>query len=172
MIAELCYIGWQAFYPLLLRARGFSPETIGVIFAVYGIFITGVRPATGFLAARFSRPMLLILSTMLVAAGLVLAVVAARLVAVVASVALIGLGFGLVYPITMVLATSGAEDSQLGGRLAARFTVMMVGGMLGPVVTGAAAAVSLSGAIAMLAVAAAAGAAWIAATIRRPEPLP
>jgi MFS family permease len=91
---------------------------------------------------------------------------------VVASVALIGLGFGLVYPITMVLATSGAEDSQLGGRLAARFTVMMVGGMLGPVVTGAAAAVSLSGAIAMLAVAAAAGAAWIAATIRRPEPLP
>ncbi len=136
MLAEFSYIGWGTFFPLALRAGGRSPSVIGLVFAVYGIMISVVRPLLARLAARLSRTGVLIASFLLLASGLGFAAVPTSTPLVFGSGILVGLAVGLAFPITMLLVTQDAEEKRVGGLLATRFTSMMMGGVAGPLLTG------------------------------------
>lgn len=160
MIAEFCYVAWGTFFPLALEQAGRAPEAIGLIFAIYGVAISGVRPLLGRLVSRLRRPGVLALSLILVAAGLWVSTVPGSAPLVYASAVLLGFGFGLVFPITILLVTAEAAADQVGQLLAARFFAMTIGQMLGPVLIGAVAGYSLIGALAGVAVLGTATAVW------------
>jgi MFS family permease len=147
LIAEFTYVGWATFYPLALRAAGQSPEAIGLVFAMQGVVISLVRPGLATLVARLSRPGVLAVSFLVTAAGLLAATVPESGVLMVACAVLTGLGIGLAFPITMVMVSEGATGNRVGRLLSARFVTMMLGGVLGPSVTGLAAGWSVVGAL-------------------------
>jgi hypothetical protein len=152
LAAQFCYDAWNAFYPLALTGSGHSATAIGVVFGVFGLVVPLVRPLLGTLAARLGRIGVLLLAFLCVAAGGWAAAIPASRVGVAACVLLLGIGFGLVFPVTVVLATAGAAVDAVGRRLAARFFMMMSGGMLGPVAIGVVAARHLPAAMAATAV--------------------
>ncbi len=147
MLAEFSYIGWGTFFPLVLRAGGRSPAMIGLVFSVYGIMISVVRPLLARLAARFSQTGVLIASFLLFASGLGFAAVPASTPLVFGSAMLVGLAVGLAFPVTMLLVTRDVEEKRAGGLLATRFTSMMTGGVAGPLLTGMVAGYSLPAAL-------------------------
>jgi predicted MFS family arabinose efflux permease len=164
-VAQFCYDAWHAFYPLALADAGRSPGAIGVIFGGFGIVVPVVRPLLGRLAARIGRTRVLSVAFLCIAAGGGAAALPGNSAAVLACVILVGIGFGLVFPVTMLLATREAEGGAISRMLAARFCVMMSGGMLGPVTLGAIASRSLPAA--MLAVAVAGAGALLGLSRRR-----
>ncbi len=147
MIAEFSYLGWATFFPLALRAGGRSPAVIGLVFSVYGIMISVIRPLLARLAARLSRIGVLAVSFLLYACGLGLAAVATSIPLILGSAILVGLAVGLAFPITIILVTQGAEEKRVGSLLSARFTSMMTGAVAGPLLTGLVAGFSLAGAL-------------------------
>jgi MFS family permease len=147
LIAEFTYVGWATFYPLALRAVGRSPEAIGLVFSVQGVVISLVRPGLAALVARLSRSGALGVSFLVNAAGLLAATVPQSSGLMLACAALTGLGIGLAFPITMVMVSEGATGNRVGRLLSARFVTMMLGGVLGPSVTGLAAGWSVVGAL-------------------------
>jgi predicted MFS family arabinose efflux permease len=153
LVAQFCYDGWHAFYPLALAAVGRSPTAIGVIFGAFGAAVPVVRPLLGRVSARIGRTGVLVLAFCCIAVGGWAATVPASSAAVLACVILLGVGFGLSFPVTMLLVTEGVEAAAISRMLSARFLVMMSGGTLGPVTVGVIAARSLPAAMAALAVA-------------------
>lgn len=139
-LGEFCWVSWMTFYPLALRAAGLSLGVIGVVFAVHGLAQSALRPAMGWIVARLGRPRALAASWALGAAGLWLAVVPGTPLTAVSAAVVLGVGFGLVFPMTIVLVSLDAEPHAIGRLLAARFFVMMAGGMAGPAVVGVVAA--------------------------------
>jgi predicted MFS family arabinose efflux permease len=161
LIAEFAYLGWATFFPLALQATGRSPTAIGLVFSVYGIMISVVRPLLARLAVRFTRVGVLVVSFLLYAAGLWLGAVATSTALIFGSAILVGLAVGLSFPITMILVTQDAEEKRVGGLLAARFTSMMMGGVVGPVLTGIVAGFSVPDALAAVGTVCAAVGFWI-----------
>lgn len=147
LVAEFCYMGWATFFPLAMRSAGRTPEFIGLVFSVHGIVVSLVRPALAALVSRFSRPGVLAASFLVNAAGLLAAAVPRSVALTLACAVLLGLGFGLAFPITMLLVSEGATGSRIGRLLSARFVTMMLGQVLGPTVTGLAAGLSVIGAL-------------------------
>jgi MFS family permease len=147
MIAEFSYIAWATFFPLALRAEGRSPAVIGLVYSVYGVMISVVRPLLPRVAARLSRVGVMAASFLLYGAALGLAAVPVSTPLILSSAILEGVAVGLVYPITIILVTQDAEEKRVGGLLAARFTSMMTGDVAGPFLTGLFAGYSLTAAL-------------------------
>jgi MFS family permease len=139
-----------------------------VIFAVFGAAVPVVRPLLGTLSARIGRIGVLMLAFSCVAVGAWAATVPDNGISVFACVLLLGLGWGLSFPVTMLLATEGVETAVISRMLAARFFAMMSGGALGPVTVGVFAARSLPGAMTAVAVVATAALLALARRGRRP----
>lgn len=147
LVAEFCYVGWATFFPLAMRSAGRSPEFIGLVFAVHGLVVSLVRPALAALVSRLSRVGVLAASFLVNAAGLLAAAVPRSGVLILACAVLLGVGIGLVFPITMLLVSEGATGNRVGRLLSARFVTMMMGQVLGPVATGLVAGLSVIGAL-------------------------
>jgi predicted MFS family arabinose efflux permease len=162
LVGQFSYDAWTAFYPLALAGAGRAPSAIGVVFGAFGVALPIVRPMLGWLSARMGRKGALALAFGFAAVGGWAATMPANDVAVAVCVAFLGIGFGLAFPVTMLLVAEGAAAGAVSRMLAARFFVMMSGGTLGPIVVGVIAARSLPAAMAAVAVAATAAFAALA----------
>ena len=147
LVAELCYVGWSTFFPLVMQTAGRTPEFIGGVFAVNGVVLAAIRPGLARVVLRLSRQGVLVASLGLFAVGLWLALFPHSILFTLGCAALLGLGVGLIFPTTILLVSAGSEGELLGRLLSVRFLMVTLGQMLGPALTGVVAGVSLTGAL-------------------------
>jgi MFS family permease len=160
LIAEVCYVAWGTFFPLALKGAGFRPESVGLVFALYGASISLGRGTMAWFVPRVGRLGVLLAALGLMAAGLWCSVApGVAPLPYVASV-LLGLG-GLAFPITIVLVSVSAPAGGLGGLLALRFLAITVGQMVGPVAAGIVAASNVTAALGVMAALGSALAMWV-----------
>jgi MFS family permease len=161
-VGDFFYIAWAILLPLAMVAAGHTPATIGWVFAVRGAATALVRPAVGPLLSRFSKHGLTATSLGALGAGFWLSIGPSGVLglAVVGSV-VFGIGTGLVFPLSLLLITSGAAPMRIPHLLSVRQFVGKAGQIVGAVVTGALAAASQAVAIAAVAVLGLGAAAWV-----------
>lgn len=150
LIAEFCYVAWGTFFPLALKGVGFRPESIGLVFAVYGVSISVGRGTMAWLVPRVGRLGVLVAALGLMAVGLWCSVTPGAVPLPYAAGILLGLG-GLAFPITIVLVSASAPAGGLGGLLSLRFLAITVGQMMGPAAAGIVAGASVTVALAVMA---------------------
>lgn len=131
-IAEFCYAGWVTFFPLLLKTAGQAEEVVGLLFALSGIATTAIRPILTQVILSVSQSRIIALSFVLLALGSGFALGPAFLPLAVLASLCFGLGFGLVFPMTLVLVTAPAPSELASQLLGARLFMGKLGQMLGP----------------------------------------
>lgn len=166
LIAEFCYVAWATFFPIALKEVGRSPEAIGVLFTLHGVMLSVTRTTLARLVIRLGRLGVLAASLVCIGAGLWASAARAVPHMANASALLLGMGFGLIFPITIILVSAASDPAQVGRALSVRFSMMTVGQILGPFLTGFIAGYSLTGALASAAIVATAAALWVSALRR------
>lgn len=155
----------QAYYPLILASTGFSASLVGAYFGFYGLVSVLFRLPAGWLIGRFGAGQVALW-------GFALALVGAWLLwalplppAAFVAAALLGAGSGFYLPANLV-AVSQAAPKEIRGSAFGLFTMSWdLGGLAGPVMGGAVAAVYGYAAVlplaAILAVAVVVGYVWL-----------
>jgi len=160
-IAEFCYAGWITYFPLAMNAVGFPAEIVGALFAASGIATIVIRPVLYGIVRAISQPGALALAFGLIGGGAGMSLVLKHIIAAVGSAVLFGLGFGLIFPLTLVLATAAVPRDSAGRVLGARLVAGKFGQMIGPPLLGVFARVHLGVAMAAVAAIAAGAAIWV-----------
>jgi MFS family permease len=131
-LAEFCYAGWVTFFPLLLKAAGQAEEVVGLLFALSGVATAAIRPILTRVVLPASQSRAVALSFVLLAVGSGFALGPALLPLAILASLCFGLGFGLVFPMTLVLVTAPAPSELASQLLGARLITGKLGQMLGP----------------------------------------
>ncbi len=131
---------WQSvagFLPSFLQeAKDFSPELAGSAFAALFIVGTLVKPISGSLGDRISRPVVAAGSLLVGTAGIAALVMANSTLAVAGSVALFAAGLMAYPPAMQAHLMDVFPDGSMGGDLGATRTVYIGFGSLGPTYVG------------------------------------
>jgi MFS family permease len=137
----------QAYYPLILSEAGFSVTLVGAYFGFYGLVSVVFRLPAGWLIGRFGAGRVAFWGFMLALLGTwLLWAVPLPPVAFVAAL-LLGAGAGFYLPANLV-AVSQSAPKEIRGSAFGLFTVSWdVGGLVGPVLGGAVAAIYGYGAV-------------------------
>lgn len=160
-IAEFCYAGWITYFPLAMSTAGFSAQTVGAVFAASGIATTVIRPVFSGVVRVISLPGALALAFGLIGLGAAMSLVLRHIIFAVGSAVLFGLGFGLIFPLTLVLATAVVPRDSVGRVLGARLVAGKFGQMIGPPLLGVFARVHLGVAMAAVATIATGAVIWV-----------
>ncbi len=131
---------WQSaagFLPSFLQeAKGFSPELAGSAFAALFIIGTLVKPISGALGDRISRPVVAAGSLLVATVGLASLVTATNTLTVAGSVALFAAGLMAYPPAMQAHLMDVFPDGSMGGDLGATRTIYIGFGSLGPTYVG------------------------------------
>lgn len=133
---ELVTAFWNAFFPLLLTARGYRAEAVAVFFGLRAVSSTGVRLAIGRITRRLSRTRALVVGLLAAALALVAMALLASPVAIGAAVLLFGFATGLYFTLAAIAVAAGFPPEAAGVGVALRILAGRVGLITGPVVTG------------------------------------
>jgi MFS family permease len=128
--------GWNAFFPIYLAERGFSPVVIGTVISGSGL----ISSFTGLTAHRLTRRMSNQVAT---AAALALGALGTAVSPYVAFVPLVyapamfqGVGAGFSMPLVLAMLSAEVPASQRGIAMGLRTGANQAGNLLAPVVTG------------------------------------
>ena len=134
--SEFALSFWNAFFPLLLAGRGFSPQVIGLFFSLRGVATASIRPFLSVLTHRISRPVALIVCMAVMALTLVAMPVFDRVTALGAAVVVFGLAAGFIFPLTLALVSVGLTSESMGTGVGIRQFVTRMGQLLGTILLG------------------------------------
>lgn len=131
-----------SFFPVILQAAGMAAGLIGTLISVRALVSTVLRPflptLVGWLGNR--RNALVAMVALLAAGSGGIGLHQSALMALLVSV-VIGIGWGLAPPLSIVMVIAGAAETELGFALGVRFTVNRLAQLVGPLAIGAVAGV-------------------------------
>jgi DHA1 family multidrug resistance protein-like MFS transporter len=96
-MAELCFAGLGIAIPLAGDDRGYSTETIGLMFSLYFLVFTILQPLIGVLSERVDRKPLLVLASLVATLGFLELFGSAKAEGMVLSMGLLGAGLGAIF---------------------------------------------------------------------------
>ena len=125
-----------SFLPIFLRNQSMSEAGIGLIIAFLALIATLVRFFFARLCTIFDRKSIILLSTAAVGIGTLLIPVLPSITGVCFAVLLIGLGFGVAQPLSMLMLSELRPPGSAGLIMGLRFTVITLATLVSPVVSG------------------------------------
>jgi predicted MFS family arabinose efflux permease len=134
--SEFALSFWNAYFPLLLAGKGFSPEVIALYFSLRGVATASIRPLLGVFTRRVSRTFALIASLATMALALAMMPALGRPTEFAAVVLLFGTAAGFIFPLTLALVSVGFSVEAMGTGVGIRQFVTRIGQLLGPVLLG------------------------------------
>jgi predicted MFS family arabinose efflux permease len=133
------YVSWATvfgFLPVLAKSLGASDTTLGLMVSLnIGVGVLG-NLAASLLAHKMSLRILLFLSFVLMAGGLILAALASSLAWIFAAQFLIGLGGGAAYPTLMGMSIEHVDQPQRSSAMGLHQAVYGIGMFAGPWLSG------------------------------------
>ncbi len=127
-----------SFYPLYLSTLGFSPQTVGIILSFRGVGQVLAPVVMGPLERAVGRVRIMTGALVAGAAMLVLIPFTSGLPAFIGLSVVLGCSFGLIIPLSLVLASEGTRPSRKIMALSLRFAFNRATDTAGPVIFGAA----------------------------------
>jgi MFS family permease len=126
----------SSFLPVFLRTQSMTEAGIGLIIAFLALIATLVRFFFARLCAIFDRKPIILLSTAVVGLGTLIIPVLPSITGVGFAVLLIGLGFGVAQPLSMLMLSELRPPGSAGLIMGLRFTVITLATLVSPVVSG------------------------------------
>jgi MFS family permease len=126
----------SSFLPIFLRTQSMSEAGIGLIIAFLSLTATLVRFFFARLCTIFDRKPIILLSTAVVGLGTLIIPVLPSITGVGFAVLLIGLGFGVAQPLSMLMLSELRPPGTAGLTMGLRFTVIILATLVSPVVSG------------------------------------
>jgi MFS family permease len=126
----------SSFLPVFLRSQSLSEDQIGIIIGLLSAMAILIRLFFGWLCAKFSRKDLLLLSSGLVGLGTLVIPLLPSISGVSFAVMLLGLGFGVTQPLTMLMVSDLRPAGTAGLVMGLRFTLIMLATLVSPVALG------------------------------------
>ena len=126
----------NSFVPVLFKERGLQEGAIGLLLSAFALSMTLVRVFVGRLMGRFARRHLLALALGLILVGTAALPAVQHPWATAGIMLLFGAGFGISQPLSMVMVSDRAKETFSGLAMGIRFTVITLGTLLSPAVSG------------------------------------
>ena len=126
----------SSFLPVFLRTKSMSEAGIGLIIAFLSLTATLVRFFFARLCAIFDRKPIILLSAAVVGLGTLTIPVLPSITGAGFAALLIGLGFGVSQPLSMLMLSESRPHGTAGLTMGLRFTVIVLATLLSPVVSG------------------------------------
>ncbi len=126
----------SSFLPLLIKEKGFSEETIGLLFSVFAFAMTGIRVFMGRAFAHFSRKTFLMVSLTAVLIGVGTVDQVDNIMGLVPLFLIFGLGFGISQPLSMVMTADVSSYGNAGLAMGMRFTTISLATFSSPLILG------------------------------------
>jgi MFS family permease len=126
----------SSFLPVFLRTQSMSEAGIGLIIAFLALTATLVRLFFARLCAVLDRKPIILLSTAVVGLGTLIIPVLPSITGAGFAVLLIGLGFGVAQPLSMLMLSELRPPGSAGLTMGLRFTVIMLATLVSPIVSG------------------------------------
>jgi MFS transporter, DHA1 family, multidrug resistance protein len=126
-----------AHLPLVLEARGEGARSSGVAFALYAaVALLAMAGPASRLADRYGRQKPLAAGLSVVGVAFVTLAIASSMFGVYAALALVGLGFGLLFPAATALVADAGARSRRGAAFGVFYAVYSLGVILGALASG------------------------------------
>jgi MFS family permease len=125
-----------SFLPVLLRNRGFTEADVGLLLSIFAATSTLIRLFFGKLMDAFDRNKVVAASMLAIIAGVGPIPIIFSKAGYAVILAVLGLGFGLTQPLSMVMMADLADPHLSGLSMGLRFTAIMLGDLLSPIVLG------------------------------------
>jgi len=126
----------NSFVPVLFQERGMQEGAIGLMLSAFALSMTAVRLVIGRLLGRVPRSYMMALALGLILLGTAALPVIGDPFPTAGLMLLFGLGFGISQPLSMVMVSDRAGKSFSGLAMGMRFTVITLGTLLSPVLSG------------------------------------
>jgi MFS family permease len=126
----------SSFLPVFLRTQSMSEAGIGLIIAFLSLTATLIRFFFARLCAIFDRKPIILLSNAVVGLGTLIIPVLPSITGVGFAVLLIGLGFGVAQPLSMLMLSELKTPGSAGLVMGLRFTVITLATLVSPIVSG------------------------------------
>jgi MFS family permease len=126
----------SSFLPVFLRTQSMSEAGIGLIIGFLALTATLVRFFFAWLCAIFDRKPIILLSAAVVGLGTLIIPVLPSIAGAGFAVLLIGLGFGVAQPLSMLMLSELRPPGTAGLTMGLRFTVIILATFVSPVVSG------------------------------------
>lgn len=128
--------GYAAFFPVLLKERGFGTALIGTVMSVNGIISAATSLWSDRLARRSSNEMATAISLAIGALGLALCPYLMSMPLVYAPSGLVGVGMGLSMPLVLAILSEEVPPNQRGVAMGMRTTANQGGALVAPPIMG------------------------------------
>jgi predicted MFS family arabinose efflux permease len=123
-----------AIYPAFLNDRSMSATQIEILYFVFGVSRVITLASTGKLAMHTAR--ILIVSTLSIAAGLVISYYSYSILEFAAAMLLMGFGFSIIFPLTLEIILRRTQKENSGKIIGAYETTFGIGWASGPIIAG------------------------------------
>jgi MFS family permease len=125
-----------SFLPVHLRAQGLTEATVGLLISIFAVTSTAIRLLFGRLLEIFKRKNMVALSMLAIVFGIGLIPSTFSVTGLAIVLSVLGLGFGITQPLSMVMIADLADSNVSGLAMGLRFTFIMAANLLSPIFFG------------------------------------